>query len=393
MSNKIVRGLTIDNGGSEVRALPLGQIAPAGVTKITNDFVSISEKDFRVKDTTDKKELCRVIKAPKKEYVGIVACGLTGKLYDGESIAIESGDSKTGNINFYRQFIFAVARDALAAEMNDSPKFPVVKNGLFGRKKETGEFEPNVYHYALVTCIPIKEHSGNKDCAALLKENIKGEYVVEFPLMEGSPTVTFILSQEFIGVVPEGGVAIIALRKELKEEEVSIVVDMGHITADYALFKGTSLLGKVISSGYAGSTLIANVRAALADEGYVLSDQQTMKVIETGRVKVGAKEKDVSDIIAAQKEFFVKNYMKKDIGDLLRMNATNANQIQNFIPIGAGMNEAKQQGSIKKAVVEFCGFKDANVKILSEDLRYVNVEMASTFTKKLTDALNKNMLA
>ena len=58
-----VKGLTLDIGGSELRALPLGSDE---VTCIKNECVSITENNFRFKQVDDKAGLCEIVNAPRK---------------------------------------------------------------------------------------------------------------------------------------------------------------------------------------------------------------------------------------------------------------------------------------------------------------------------------------
>ena len=109
----ILRGLAIDNGGSEVRTLSLD----GKLTTLTNDFVRIKREDFRYKDTENPLELCDVVEAPKEEYVGIIARGMTGKMYDSKMLNITSQSAKTESIAYYNQFIYAIARDAMEEKL------------------------------------------------------------------------------------------------------------------------------------------------------------------------------------------------------------------------------------------------------------------------------------
>ena len=59
------------------------------------------------------------------------------------------------------------------------------------------------------------------------------------------------------------------------------------------------------------------------------------------------------------------------------MNSINASQVQNIIPIGAAMNDK----SFIEEIINICGFRDAMVKKLSDDLRHVNVQQAVVFVK------------
>lgn len=368
-----IRGLAIDNGGSAIRTLTLDGY----LMELPNDFVAVDDKAFRVKETEDKLGLCNVVHASNREYCGIIACGMTGRLYEGKRIAFDSQSAKTSSMDYYREFIYTLARDAIKE-----------KRGEYGNVRERVQSSGDAaldFKYVLSTCIPIKEHSGRTDCAAKLKEALEGVYDVEFPLLpEGPNSVSFSISASNIGVLPEGGVAITALRGTIGKEDITLIVDMGHVTVDLALFKGTTLYGgQVVSSPYAGSTLIGLVRAALADEGFFLNEAQVQDVLETNRVRQGVTNLDITDLVNKQRSIFVQNYLKSEIVELLNMNAINAKQIQYFVPIGAGMNNAYAEGSIVREIVASCGLDNASVKLLSDDLRLVNVEQALVYAEAM----------
>lgn len=379
---RVLRVVALDNGGSGIRVCEVGDGHTDEMMVFENNIVSIEESDFRKKDIEDPRMLCRILKAPCEEYKKILAQGMTGQAYNNRMLAVSSQKAKTSSDNYYLQMLFAIARDALRGW---------VKSGGYSQFTIGSEhFNAEVdFCYVITVCIPIVEFMGVKDCASKLKDKISGEYEVEFPLMENCPRIRFTVKKEWIGVVPEGGVAVAELRGQLSSDDYSIVVDMGHVSTDIALFKGLSVCGRVVSSQFAGSTLIANVRNALADEGYILSEGQIAKVIKTGAVKSGKKEVDVSDMIREHERNFVANYLTKEIIQVLNMNAVNAKQVQNVIPIGAPMN--KPMGSdIIKEIVRECGFEDAEVKLLACDLRYVNVEQAAKFARVLAKKASKD---
>lgn len=359
----VLRGIAIDNGGSECRSEAVDERT---VYRMTSDFVSVAEKDFRVKEVEDPLEAIRVVQAPFEEYLGIVARGAAGRLYNAKAISFDNQSTKTGSIGYYRQFIYALACDAIRAIQS-----------------QEDYKADDIFDYVVATCIPVKEHSGKNDCAALLRSRLSGKYVVEFPFLQDA-TVTFYLEPNHIGVVPEGGVALTALRGNIEEDDLSLIVDMGQVTTDIAIYKGKTLYGdKVISSPYAGGTLNALVRGALVDEGYTLNEAQVLKVLETGQVRHGATQVDATDIVQEQKAAFVRNFLKNEIVQILNMNGINAMQVQNFIPIGASMNGANKDGSIVREIVMNCGLTNAAVRCLSEDLRYVNIDQTVVFAKAL----------
>ena len=393
MKEVILRGITLDNGGSEVRVLPLGNHVPGGLLTIPSEFYEISEKNFRIKDVEDPKSLCVFKKAPNPEYLGIMASGLTGRAFIGTSIMLNSQEKKTSSLNYYKQFLFSVARDAINAYTEDqyynTSNAQVETKGLFARRVNVSKQE---YRYVIVTCIPIIEFSGNEDCAKKLKASIEGVYEVEYPLVEGSPRLTFVIDSRYVGVTPEGGVAVTGLKRELGQEDISLVVDMGHITTDISLFQGTHLLGKVRSSLYAGNMLVGEVRNALEAEGFRLSDDQTKRVIETGIAKRGTQEINVSRLVDEQKVAFVKNYLKPEVIQVLNRNALNAGQVQYFVPIGAPMQDIGRN-SVRQAIIDNCGLEHATVKNAAGSTKYANIIAASIFTEKIYRMAEKALKA
>ena len=377
MRNEI-RGIAVDNGGSEVRVMDGMNPVLEDMIKLKNDFASIKEKDFRVKEVAEPAKLCRVLEAPTPDFMGIFAQGLTGKAYEGQVVAISSQKEKTADPNYYKQFIFAVAQDALKAWIQ-SGGYSMYSNG-----NSESQQHPDIadsYDYCIVACIPIQEFSGAKDCAGLLKNTLQGNYVVEFPLLDKKPVISFNIKAEFMGAAPEGGIAVKALKDQLEEDDISLLVDMGCVTTDIALFQGTHLLGRVSSVKFASSTLVANIRAVLADEGYFVSEVQAENVLITKRVKDGHESVDVSAIVEEQSRNFVRNYLQNEIIGILNANHVNARQVQNFVPIGASFNNPESNALISE-IVACANLQKAKLCILADDLRYVNIQQASRFVKK-----------
>lgn len=377
MRNEI-RGIAVDNGGSEVRVMDGMNPVLEDMIKLKNDFVSIKEKDFRVKEVAEPAKLCRVLEAPNPDFMGIFAQGLTGKAYEGQVVAISSQKEKTADPNYYKQFIFAVAQDALKAWIQ-SGGYSMYSNG-----NSESQQHPDIadsYDYCIVACIPIQEFSGAKDCAGLLKNTLQGHYVVEFPLLDKRPVISFNIKAEFMGAAPEGGIAVKALKDQLEEDDISLLIDMGCVTTDIALFQGTHLLGRVSSVKFASSTLVANIRAVLADEGYFVSEAQAENVLITKRVKDGHESVDVSAIVEEQSRNFVRNYLQNEIIGILNANHVNARQVQNFVPIGASFNNPESNALISE-IIACANLQKAKLCILADDLRYVNIQQASRFVKK-----------
>lgn len=379
----VVQGMTIDNGGSGVRVIKDGGVWERDAIIMPNNFVEIQEKDFRVKDVADPTMLCRFREAPKEEYLGILANGLTGAAFNNTAIMITNQETKTGTLEYYKQFLFTVAKQLMKEHEATEKKTVPVKRGLF-KKTEYVDYADIMYHPVIITLLPIKEHSGVKDCAQILRQNLKGTYTVEFPLLPGSPIIRFTLDPRFIGVLPEGGIAIRSISSQIQDKDITCIVDMGHVSTDIAIFEGTSLKGKVKSSGFAGSVLVGDVKAALEEHGYRLNNEQVEQVLETNQARRGAVYEDVTEIIQECKVAFVHNYLKKEILECLMMNAINVKQVQNLLCIGAPMRDSGR-GTIQRTIVEACQMYDARQLRVDEDTRYVNIRAAMPFVSRLAE--------
>ncbi len=97
----------------------------------------------------------------------------------------------------------------------------------------------------------------------------------------------------------------------------------------------------------------------------------------------GAERIDVKDIVDTQKSLFVKNYLQKEVIQILNMNSINAKQVQFFVPIGAPMNNNDHSTSIEYNIVRSCGLEYAEVAYLADNLRYVNVRQAARFAERI----------
>ena len=132
---------------------------------------------------------------------------------------------------------------------------------------------------------------------------------------------------------------------------------------------------------FASSTLVANIRAVLADEGYFVSEAQAENVLIAKRVKDGHESVDVSAIVEEQSRNFVRNYLQNEIIGILNANHVNARQVQNFVPIGASFNNPESNALISE-IIACANLQKAKLCILADDLRYVNIQQASRFVKK-----------
>lgn len=365
-----LRGITIDNGGSEVRVLPYGKNIEDGLIKVNNMFAKVKPENFRYKETVDPFSVIEILKAPHEQMLGIIVNGMTVEQYPSERLVISNQSNKTASNEYYMQFIFAVAQDAIQNKC---------EGGL---------------DYVITTCIPVKEHSGIKDCSGLLKHNISGSYMIRFPLLpKDNNTVSFRINKENIFVVPEGAIATVALGNMLNENVNTLVIDVGHVTADLSLFKGKDMYGSIArSSNFAGMTIIALLKSALQAEGINVGDAECSEALMTGYVKKGINSVDVSRIVKDVKKVYVNNYLKKEISELLSLAGLTLSQIQYIVPVGAIMTANERVGSMIDEIINIVGFKDSEIMYVSANLRYVNIEMASKVTAKVMRKLeSKNI--
>ena len=381
---KYFRGLAIDNGGSEIRVLE-ENASTENIVSYDNNFKRINESDFRVKETEDPFEVVRITKAPREEYLGVFAHGATARLYEGKSVLLSNQSKKTESIEYYMQLVCNVAKDA---GINDvyNRSFEELEQLKAGRK---GIFDlGRKWEYVMTIVIPIAEYSGKNDRPKYLREMLEGEYEVEFPLVKGDKPMirSFSIKGSNIGVLPEGGVVVSGLKNVIGENDFTITFDLGHVSLDLALWEGKKPYGStVITSTKAGSVLLANCKAALADAGYVLNDDAVIRAMETGVVKSGIKEEDVSGIIKAEKELYAHNYLAKDVLDLLLRNGASVKQIQNVVPVGASFNSSidSPTGDLLDMSLKAVDMTDVNVLRSTSNLRYANVIQAQQFLKVL----------
>lgn len=374
-------GLAVDNGGSELRTIGLCA-GPSGENVTTihdNNFCSIAESDYRAKEVQDPSELCKIIKAPREEYKGVIARGMTATMYPNTTMKLSSREPKTSSLNYYRTFIYSIAHDALRRQgYLESGKSRAQADGV----------EDTLYDYSVVCCIPIREYAGAIDCVTLLKESLAGAYKVQFPLIPGQPTVEFVLTKDYIGVVPEGAV-VISMLKDIKSEDLSIIIDVGYITTDISLFKGRQLFGNYsVSSRYAGYTLVSSLSNALADIGYTLTEEAVMSALETGFVMKGSQQVSVHHLVEEAKKRFATNFLSGEVAKLITTAGLSVQQIQNVVPLGGPMTESKETGSLCKYTVEASGLKDASIRVISGRPRLLNVQQTAIFAEALFKKMN-----
>lgn len=365
------RVITIDNGGSELRYIANSESRDIHTMEKS---IRLLEKDgFRVKDNVEDYDIAEIVKAPKPEYNGMYATGVGYYMYDGMDISMSNQNKKTNTLAWYQQVLAAISIDAMKA-----------------CKKEEAKCDPDLddatanFEYILTTLIPVHEHSGTTDYVSKLKDNLDGEYEVKFPaIKEGINTVRFTLRKEHIGVLPEGVVTMTSLRNQVQPNDYTLIIDMGHVTTDLSLCKGINMIGNaVVSSPFAGGTLLKLVKSAIRDYGCVANDDMAIEALQTNKFRIGKKEIDISHEMDNAKRMFISNYIKNEILNQIELAGITAASIQYVVPIGAVLgvqNPVTGNYDILEHIINEVNLDNAEVKVVSDDLRYVNILKAADF--------------
>lgn len=381
---KVVKAISIDNGGSELRVLPNGA-KEDGILHVEGGFTEIPAEEFRVKEVENPFMIQNVLVAPQDKYRGYIGSGLSAKMYKGTAVKMDSTRRKTSSEEFYRQIIFGIALGIIKDEDFNGIE---EATSLINYKDKLSDY----IEVVLCTDIPIKEHSGRKDYVKEFKDSICGRYEVEFPLLPSKPVIRFVLREDSIGVLPEGGVVVSAVGSNISDNEYSLVIDLGHVSNDLSVYRGKKLYGNtVISSPRAGSTLIGIVQSALVDNSYQANIEVAIDAITTGQITTGKHIIDVSDIIIECKKEFVKNFVKDDVLQLINTVGITPAQVNNIIPVGYLMNESAMLGSITDMIVSEMGFDYAEQLLSANDLRYANLMALDRFTTVLYKIVCNNL--
>lgn len=374
------RVITIDNGGSELRYIRNSENEEVNI--LSKEISLIDKENFRVKDNVDTFDVIEIKSAPDKSCEGMYVMGRGYYMYQGIDISMNNQKQKSNNKSWYTQVILAVATDAIKAALSNSNKVT-----LIGEEEEVNNIKEYSADYILTTLIPVYEHSGSSDCVSKLKDNLKGIYEVEFPVIKtGINKVTFTIEKDHIGVLPEGVVAMASLAKVVSPNDYTLIIDMGHVTTDLIICKGMNMLGySVVSSIFAGGTLLKLIGSIVRNYGSISNDELSIETIKTNKVRVGKKEFNVSEDVQRAKKQFVSNYIKGEILNQIELTGISAASIQNIVPIGAVLgikNPDNGSHDILDMIVSECVLNNAEVHILDEDLRYVNIRKASEFCAK-----------
>lgn len=369
-----LKGIVIDNGGSQLRTVSMnkGNSFDKNLTVVTNDIYSISEASFRVKEVADNKQIIRIEKAQKVEYIGIYGAGKSALMFGGTKLALDPLKKKTDNQNFYKQLLFGVFHKLITDLVRD-----------YGEDIPSSVTD-DVIEIALTCTIPVKEWAGSSDRPAYLKECINGMYTVSYPCIKNNPTFTVSIKSVHIGVVPEGVVAIKTVKSTLRPDDYTLIIDIGEVSTDIAICQYTSVDGSTAtSSPNAGTGLVSLVMDNINDEENVrVSKEAATQAIVTGNVKIGATEKNVVSIVVEAKRKFVNNYLREDIISVLTRRGIPVSQIAYVVPIGGIMSTALT-GSVQNMIIDSLGLENSKILTVGEDFRYVNAYSASQLFEKV----------
>lgn len=373
------RIITVDNGGSELRYIANSD--GRTIVLIDKHMSVIDREDFRPKDNVETFDVVDIISAPRNEYCGLYTTGVGYYMYIGADIAMTGQNRKSETLAWYQQIIIAIAKDAIQARINDGPIQKIIKNA---DGEQTIIPKDDTYNYILTTLIPVNEHSGSKDYVTKVKDNLAGTYEVRFPMIkDGINSVKFVLEKSNIGVLPEGVVVLSSIAKEISPNDYTLILDMGHVTMDSVICKGFTMMGNsVISSPFAGGTMLKLIHGIAASHGLLSTDEMAVDALRTYTLRIGKKVIDITREMDNAKRSFITNYIKREIISQIELSGISAASIQNIVPIGAvlGITNPKTGNyDILEMIIEECGLTNAELKILNEDLRYVNISKAADF--------------
>lgn len=370
------RGITIDNGGSELRYI--ANTDGREILALEKEMRVLDRSLFRVKDNVDDYDIIDISKSSNTEFEGLYAIGVGYYMYEGIDLSLDSQSKKSDNPSWYKQILVAIAIDAMKAKRRIWKSDVEIEDC-------TKSFD---FDYVVAPLIPAREHSGSVDYVTKLKTQLEGTYEVCFPAIQDDINfVTFSICKEDVGVLPEGAVAISSIGSELTPEVYSMVMDMGKTTNEIVIFKGKVMIGAAVcTSKFAGSTLTSLVSASLKDNGCINTDIASLHALKTNTGTVKKKEILLAKDVDRVKKQFVSNYVKADVFEALSLAGISADVIENFIPIGGvlGMQHPEtKEHDIVNMIVEECNMTNADIRILDEDLRHVNINKAAVYCDKM----------
>lgn len=375
------RTIVIDNGGSELRYV--SDLESRKINKLEKEIMKYDTTvPFRIKDGLDKFDVIKVVGAPSDRFKGTYLTGAAFYLYDGEVITMVNQNVKSDSISWYINMILAIAKDAMNFKLKEDSK--EVEDGSV-------QLDTSLIDYSLITLIPVHEFLGDVDHVSKLKSNLAGTYEIQFPLMsEGCGMIKFTLKEDDIKVTPEGVVAALSLRKVLKKNDYSLIIDMGHNTTDICICKGTIPLNKgAISSKFAGDILLKLMASLIRNHGVTTSNQDMLiATLNSGVMTVGNKMINIYEEVQAQKEFFVKNYIQDLVMECIQLCGLDASSINYVIPVGfilGSKNSKTGEYDILKRIIEGADLSNSDIKIIDGDLRYLNINKTIDLALTLKD--------
>lgn len=368
------RVVTIDNGGSELRLISNTNDDSKVITMDKN--ISLVDYDsFRVKENVEEFDIIKIEESTHKSYLGTYATGYGYYMYGGVDLSITG--KKSESLAWYQQVLCAISIDAIKAARDKEVDAGVT-------------IEP--YDYVVTTLIPVQEHSGSVDCVSNLKEKLSGTYTVSFPVIKsGIDKVTFSINKQHIGVLPEGVVALASLDGLVTNNDYTLIIDMGHVTTDLTICKGYNMLGSfVVSSPFAGGTILNLIGSIVRGYGVVCSESMAIESLRTNMLSIGKREIKIEKELDHMKKVFVSNYIKKEIMNQIELVGITTSNIKYVVPIGAILGSKNpKDGSmdILNMIIEETKLENAEIKLLAKDLRYVNINEAAAFCNQFAEGV------
>lgn len=392
MNNMELISMTIDNGGSELRVLPVDRAEDTEVTdailRYPSTFCRIPNDSFRIKDVSNPEEVIQIFEAPDPAYCGYYATGLSGNAYGGSTLlALNPRDRKSTSKNFYLQFIYDITQGII----NDNRMKPCMQENA---DEYTIASLPVDWLAVVGTNIPISEHQSDKDFIKTFKDSVCGDYKISYPLLKGSPVINLHIDSNYIGILPEGGVVLASLASSVSDDQYTLVVDIGRVSDDIAIFLGTKLIGiSAVSGTNAGATLLTLISQELEAAGYRVNMTMCANAAATGEIKMAGSYVDVKEYVKRAQRNYVINYLRQDLDTAFqRANCVPA-QMDNIVAVGAPMNSVPGLEYLPELILKDLDIPKVNILCNTTDTRYANIVACEKFTKALTRKARKELSA
>lgn len=369
------RAITIDNGGSELRAI-CNSNNDKQVICMDKNITILSDGEPRIKESVEPFDIINITKAPNSDFTGVYCVGSAYYMYGGVDISMDNQRHKAECSAWYQQIILAIAQDAMRALLK--------ANEELGDGEEGGHTIAMPYDYTLVTLLPVSEHSGATDYVQKIKAELDGFYHARFPALNGECNeVSFNLYRDRIGVLPEGVVCMTHMSDIVTPNDYTLILDVGHVSSDLSICRGTRLMGSsVITSPFAGGTIVKLIGGISAAHNVLSTTDMCVETLKTGKLAIGSKSLDINDELTTIKKTFVRNYLKNEVLREIEMSGITAANIRYVVPIGAVLgtqNPKTGERDILQMIIDECSLDNAEVRMFDEDLRYVNIKAAANF--------------